>query len=160
MPADNKDDDPVTFNVFNAFQKEIFERFDAMQKQLDEGRAEREEDRKAREEERKAQEKERKAREEDRKAREEERKAQEEERKAREEEQKKREEVQNEIWKELGEYNLTGAIKKTILLHYGKFFCNYLHDFHLFHAKIDYIYTQQCIWMPYTTRRLTDSVIG
>jgi hypothetical protein len=108
MPADNKDDDPVTFKVFNAFQKEIFERFDAMQKQLDEGRAEREEDRKAREEERKA--------------REEERKAREEERKAREEEQKKREEVQNEIWKELGEYNLTGAIKKTILLHYGKFF--------------------------------------
>ena len=101
MPADNKDDDPVTFKVFNAFQKEIFERFDAMQKQLDEERAEREEDRKAREEERKAQE---------------------EERKAREEEQKKREEVQNEIWKELGEYNLTGAIKKTILLHYGKFF--------------------------------------
>ena len=115
MPADNKDDDPVTFKVFNAFQKEIFERFDAMQKQLDEGRAEREEDRKAREEERKA-------REEDRKARDEERKARDEERKAREEEQKKREEVQNEIWKELGEYNLTGAIKKTILLHYGKFF--------------------------------------
>ena len=108
MPADNKDDDPVTFKVFNAFQKEIFERFDAMQKQLDEGRAEREEDRKAREEERKE--------------REEERKAREEERKAREEEKKKREEVQNEIWKELGEYNLTGAIKKTILLHYGKFF--------------------------------------
>ena len=101
MPADNKDDDPVTFKVFNAFQKEIFERFDAMQKQLDEGRAEREEDRKAREEERKERE---------------------EERKAREEEKKKREEVQNEIWKELGEYNLTGAIKKTILLHYGKFF--------------------------------------
>jgi thiamine pyrophosphate-dependent acetolactate synthase large subunit-like protein len=101
MPADNKDDDPVTFKVFNAFQKEIFERFDAMQKQLDEGRAEREEDRKAREEDRKARE---------------------EERKAREEEKKKREEVQNEIWKELGEYNLTGAIKKTILLHYGKFF--------------------------------------
>jgi flagellar biosynthesis GTPase FlhF len=122
MPADNKDDDPVTFKVFNAFQKEIFERFDAMQKQLDEGRAEREEDRKAREEERKAREEERKAREEERKAREEERKAREEERKAREEEQKKREEVQNEIWKELGEYNLTGAIKKTILLHYGKFF--------------------------------------
>lgn len=94
MPADNKDDDPVTFKVFNAFQKEIFERFDAMQKQLDEGRAEREEDRKAREEERKA----------------------------REEEKKKREEVQNEIWKDLGEYNLTGAVKKTILLHYGKFF--------------------------------------
>ena len=108
MPADNKDDDPVTFKVFNAFQKEIFERFDAMQKQLDEGRAEREEDRKAREEERKE--------------REEDRKAREEERKAREEEKKKREEVQNEIWKELGEYNLTGAIKKTILLHYGKFF--------------------------------------
>lgn len=101
MPADNKDDDPVTFKVFNAFQKEIFERFDAMQKQLDEGRAEREEDRKAKKKERKARE---------------------EERKAREEEQKKREEVQNEIWKELGEYNLTGAIKKTILLHYGKFF--------------------------------------
>jgi len=101
MPADNKDDDPVTFKVFNEFQKEIFERFDAMQKQLDEGRAEREEDRKAREEERKERE---------------------EERKAREEEKKKREEVQNEIWKELGEYNLTGAIKKTILLHYGKFF--------------------------------------
>ena len=42
MPADKKDDDPVTFKVFNAFQKEIFEHFDAMQKQLDEGRAERE----------------------------------------------------------------------------------------------------------------------
>ena len=127
MPADNKDDDPVTFKVFNAFQKEIFERFDAMQKQLDEGRAEREEDRKAREEERKE--------------REEERKAREEERKAREEEKKKREEVQNEIWKELGEYNLTGAVKKTILLHYGKLFFNCLRDFHCKQILITFTHT-------------------
>jgi len=123
MPADNKDDDPVTFKVFNAFQKEIFERFDAMQKQLDEGRAEREEDRKAREEERKARE---------------------EERKAREEEKKKREKVQNEIWKELGEYNLTGAIKKTILLHYGKFFVIIYTIFIYFtQTLILFIHTQQ-----------------
>jgi hypothetical protein len=60
MPADKKDDDHVTFKVFNVFQKEIFEHFDAMQKQLDERRLEQEEDRKALEEERKAREEEQK----------------------------------------------------------------------------------------------------
>ena len=92
MLAENKDDDPVTFKVFNAFQRQIFERFDAMQKQLDE-----------------------------------ERKAREEEKKTREEEKKRREEAQDEIWKEMVEYNLLGAIKKTILLHYGM--CLYLFTF-------------------------------
>ena len=128
MSAKNKDDDPVTFKVFNAFQKEIFERFDVIQKQLDGEKEAREEERKAREEEKKAREEERKAREEERKAQAEERKAQEkerrareEERQAREEEKKRREEAHEEIWKELGEYNLLGAVKKTILLHYGMF---------------------------------------
>ena len=106
MLAENKDDDPVTFKVFNAFQRQIFERFDTMQKQLDE---------------------ERKAREEERATREEEKAAREEEKKAREEEKKRREEAQDEIWKEMVEYNLLGAIKKTILLHYGT--CLYLFTF-------------------------------
>jgi len=113
MLAENKDDDPVTFKVFNAFQRQIFERFDAMQKQLDE--------------ERKAREEEKKTREEEKKTREEEKKTREEEKKTREEEKKRREEAQDEIWKEMVEYNLLGAIKKTILLHYGM--CLYLFTF-------------------------------
>jgi len=100
MLAENKDDDPVTFKVFNAFQKEMFERFDGVYKILD---------------------KLQKAQDEEKKARDEEKKARDEEKRAREDEKKKREEAQEEIWKELGEYNLLGAIKKAVCLHYGTF---------------------------------------
>ncbi len=93
MLAENKDDDPVTFKVFNAFQKEIFKRFDAMQKQLDD----------------------------ERKAREEEKAVREKEKAAREEEKKRREEAEEEIWNKMVEYNLLGAVKKTILLHCNMF---------------------------------------
>ena len=107
MTADHKDDDPVTLTVFNVFREKIFERFDAMQRQLDE--------------ERKAQLEERKAQAEERKAQLGERKAQVRERKTREEEHKRFEEAFEEIWKQLGEYNLIGAIKKAILLRCCKF---------------------------------------
>ena len=107
MLAENKDDDPVTFKVFNAFQKEMFERFDGVYKILDKLQ--------------KAQDEEKKARDEEKKARDEEKKARDEEKRAREDEKKKREEAQEEIWKELGEYNLLGAIKKAVCLHYGTF---------------------------------------
>jgi hypothetical protein len=121
MTADHKDDDPVTLTVFNVFREKIFERFDAMQRQLDEERKAQLEERKAQAEERKAQAEERKAQERERKAQAEERKALERERKAREEEQKRFEEAFDEIWKQLGEYNLIGALKKAILLRCCKF---------------------------------------
>ena len=127
MLAENKDDDPVTFKVFNAFQRQIFERFDAMQKQLDE--------------ERKAREEERATREEEKAAREEEKKAREEEKKAREEEKKRREEAQDEIWKEMVEYNILGAIKKTIFLHYGMFIILVCICLHLFCEHINFVST-------------------
>ena len=114
MTADHKDDDPVTLTVFNVFREKIFERFDAMQRQLAE-------ERKAQLEERKAQAEERKPQERERKAQAEERKALERERRAREEEQKRFEEAFEEICKQLGEYNLIGAIKKAILLRGCKF---------------------------------------
>jgi hypothetical protein len=107
MTVDHRDDDPVTLTAFNVFREEIFERFDTMQRQLDE--------------ERKAQLEERKAQLEERKAQLEERKAQERERRAREEEHKRFEEAFEEIWKQLGAYNLIGAIKKAILLRCCKF---------------------------------------
>ena len=121
MLAENKDDDPVTFKVFNAFQKEMFERFDGVYKILD---------------------KLQKAQDEEKKARDEEKKARDEEKRAREDEKKKREEAQEEIWKELGEYNLLGAIKKAVCLHYGTF----ITLVHLFYAHINFVSTHnsQC----------------
>jgi len=121
MLAENKDDDPVTFKVFNAFQKEMFERFDGVYKILD---------------------KLQKAQDEEKKARDEEKKARDEEKRAREDEKKKREEAQEEIWKELGEYNLLGAIKKAVCLHYGTF----ITLVHLFCAHINFVSTHnsQC----------------
>jgi len=121
MLAENKDDDPVTFKVFNAFQKEMFERFDGVYKILD---------------------KLQKAQDEEKRARDEEKRARDEEKRAREDEKKKREEAQEEIWKELGEYNLLGAIKKAVCLHYGTF----ITLVHLFCAHINFVSTHnsQC----------------
>ena len=114
MLAENKDDDPVTFKVFNAFQKEMFERFDGVYKILDKLQKTQDEEKRARDEEKRA----------------------------REDEKKKREEAQEEIWKELGEYNLLGAIKKAVCLHYGTF----ITLVHLFCAHINFVSTHnsQC----------------
>ena len=88
MLAENNDDDPVTLKAFNAFQKEMNERFDALLRKLEEMLKKQEEEKKAREEEKKAQ----------------------------EEERKRREETQEEAWKD--EKSLMGVIKKIISSYY------------------------------------------